>query len=355
MATKITDSAMAKLATQNLDSGIDNSAKKGETNTPKEKTTAERLFPEFITEDGGIINRPIKPYQDESKPLPVSSTSAVEDQGQKPVAQAPTAPVYLKPEELTGKMVKLKVDGIEQDVPAESLIKTNQLERHLNSQLMKLAQERVDLEKERAALIAKSQTQAKDDAKPTQTPKKAEAEALEAELAMVKAQMASLQQAMLPAIQEAGIKRVEQMAKERLGADDFRSYFDRIRDNAMSEMAKPENATNPQAQAYFDSDTFYFQKYQELKLRDLMAAPKPTEINPKAPVLKTEGGAPVIISNSGKPVSIPALESSGGVPSKISNEASWQSTYSELLSRAQKTGSTEDWTALYRHKMTSRE
>ena len=353
MATKIKDSATAKEAAMNLDKGIAVAEKPGEPNAPKEKTTTERLFPEFVTDDGGIINRPVKPYQDASKPLPAAATPDPLPQGQTPAAPAPTLPVYLKAEELAGKMVKLKVDGIEQDVPAESLIKNNQLERHLNAQLMMVAQERKAVEDERKRLL--TQPPVTEPVKPSksepQGKKSQEVEALESQIAQMQENMARLQQTMLPAIQESGIKRVEQMAKERLGTDDFRSYFEKIRDSAYAELAKPENANNPQARAFFDSDAFYFQKYQEMKLKDLVSKPSAPIPNPNVPVLQTETGAPVVISNSGKPVSIPTLESSGGVPSKVSNDANWQGTYSALLTRAKESGSMEDWMAVYRHKL----
>lgn len=353
MATKIKDQATAERAALKLNQGVEVVEKPGEPPAPKEKTTSEKLFPEFMTDDGGVVNRPVKPFTDVSKPLPAAATPESTPQNPTPPAPTPTAPVYLRPEELTGKMVKLKVDGIEQDVPAESLIKTNQLERHLNAQLMSLAQERKQLEDDRKRLQAQPPAKTPDPAKPPEK-KNPEAEALEVRLAQMQAQFENLQQTMLPAIQESGIKRVEQMAKERLGTDDFRAYFDRIRDSAYTEMAKPEVATNPQARAYFDSDAFYFQKYQEMKLKDLISkppVPTPTPPNPNAPALMTQQGAPVVLNNSGQPVSIPTLESSGGVPSKVSPDASWQSTYNALFQRAQTTGNQEDWMAFYRHKV----
>ena len=113
---------------------------------------AEKLFPDFMTDDGAIVNRPIRSRQpSESAPAPATPVPA--PQGQTPPTQAPTAPTYLDPKELAGKMVKLKVDGIEQDVPASELVKLTQLERHSNAQLMKIAQERAQLERERQELF----------------------------------------------------------------------------------------------------------------------------------------------------------------------------------------------------------
>lgn len=354
MATKIKDSATAQKAALNLNQGIETVDNPGEPITPREKTTSEKLFPAFTTDDGGIVNRPVRPTE-LSGPLPVAATSDLTSQGQTPAVQPPTVPTYIKPEDLVGKMAKLKVDGVEQDVPAESLFKTNQLERHLNAQLMALAQERKQFEDERKRLQAQPQIPI-EPTRPTKQPdpikRTPEMEILEARYAEMQQQLATLQQTMLPAIQESGIKRVEQMAKERLGADDFRSYFERIRASAAEELSKPDVAANPQARQFFDSDAFYFQKYQEMKLKDLISKPStPAPTNTNTPMLQTSEGAPVVISNSGKPVSIPNFESSGGVPSRTSPDASWQSTYNALFIRAQESGRQEDWQALYRHKI----
>ena len=350
MATKIKDQATAERAALKLNEGIE-SAAPSEPNTPKEKTTSERLFPNFITDDGAVINRPIR-TQDASLsgPLPVAATPEPAPQGQTPATVPPTAPTYIKPEDLVGKMARLKVDGVEQDVPAESLFKTNQLERHLNSQIMKVAQEAKALEEERIRLRSTPIPESPKGKQPEPVKKAPEIEALEARLAQMEQERQQERLLLIPQIQEAGIKRVEQMAKERLGTDDFRSYFEKIKDSAFAEMAKPEVATNPQARAYFDSDAYYFQKYQEMKLRDMISKPS-APVNSTAPILQNEQGSPVVINNNGRPVSIPSFESSGGVPSRTSPDASWQSTYQSLFAKAQASGQQSDWVALYRHKV----
>ncbi len=226
-------------------------------------------------------------------------------------------------------MAKIKVDGVEQDVPASELVKLTQLERHSNAQLMKIAQERVQLERERQELLARPPAS---DPKPSQKPpepvkKSPEVEALEARLAQMEQSMVQERALLLPQIQEAGIKRVEQMAKERTGFDDYRSYHDKVREAAITEAQKAQAAGDQNAAKFFDSDTFYYQKYQELKLRDL--ATKTT--TPPAPVPQVQQGAPVLVTNDGRPVSMPTFESSSGVPSTPSNNMNWQSTYKSLV------------------------
>jgi len=356
MAVKIKDQATAEKAALKLNEGIE-VLKTGEPNAPKEKTTSERLFPAFTTEDGAIINRPVRNLTDNGSQLPATETPVTKPQDQVPQTQTPTAPSYLGESELKGKMVKLKVDGIEQDVPAEQLLKLNQLERHSNAQLMKLAEERAALERDRAAFNA-SRSQPQEPQKPTKqeppTKKTAEVEALEARLAQMEGFLAQQQEMLKPVAQEAGIKRLESLAKERLGADDVRTYFDKVKEIAVSRALDAQSKGDPNWRQ-FDTDGFYFETYKDLKLKDLLSKPTTPQPQTTAPVLQTNTGAPVITNNSGQQVNIPTFEGSSGVPGRENPDASWQSTYARLFQAAQKSGSEADWAALYRHKMTARE
>ena len=64
-----------------------------------------------------------------------------------------------------------------------------------------------------------------------------------------------------------------------------------------------------------------------MKLKDLT-----TKVPTSAPIVPAvQQGAPVLVNNSGQPVSIPSFESSSGVPSTPSNNMNWQSTYKTLV------------------------
>jgi hypothetical protein len=351
MATKIKDTATAERAALKLNEGIE-VPQTSEPTAPREKTTTEKLFPDFMTDDGAIINRPVRSKTEIPAPVNVAATPIVTPQGQTPAAQPPTAPVYLDIKELTGKMVKLKVDGIEQDVPAESLIKTNQLERHLNTRLMEVAQEAKKLEDERRALRSQPQPPMVqppigDQNKKEPAPKKT------SEVEFLEARLAQLEQVLQPTILESGLKRMDAEVKARTGADDFMSYAPKIQELVNAERMKPENQ-NPQAQTILQSSGFWYQQYQDLKIKALTAklsAPTPTTpTNPTAPVLQTQQGAPVVINNAGQPVTIPSFEGSSGVPNRQSPDASWQSTYDSLVARAQAQNTNENWMAVMRHK-----
>ncbi len=351
MATKIKDQATAERAALKLNEGVD-VPQTGEPTAPREKTTSERLFPAFTTDDGAIINRPVRNISDMNVPLPATETPLAKPQDQVPQTQSPTPPSYISEADLKGKMAKLKVDGIEQDVPAEQLLKLNQLERHSNSQLMKLAEERAAYERERASYLA-SRTQDTQPQKKQDPPQKktAEVEALEARLSAMEGFLTQQQEILKPVAQEAGIKRLETLVKERLGADDMRVYFDRVREVAISKAMDAQIKGDPNWRLY-DSDNFYFETYKEMKIKDLLSKPQAPQVQSNVPVLQTNNGTPVITTNTGQRVNIPDFESSSGVPSRETPDASWQSTYSRLFQTAQKSGSESDWAALYRHKMT---
>lgn len=345
MATKIKDSATAERAALKLNEGIAPTAP-SEPNTPRELTTSERLFPDFTTDDGAITNRPVRPREENQPIAPVAATPQAPAQGQTPPTQAPTVPTYLKPEELAGKMVKLKVDGIEQDVQASELIKLTQLERHSNAQLMKIAQERAQLERERQEFLARPPEQ-----KPTKQEPPAKITPEMERIAALESQIAQLNASTLPVRQEAGIKQVEQWAKERLGTDDFRSYFDKVREIAVTNGLQAKARGDVQGENFFDSPQFYFQQYQEMKLKDLVSkSTSPVAPNPTTPVLQTQEGAPVVLNNSGTPVSIPTFEGSSGVPSTPSDNQNWQSTYNRLYADFKQNPSDATALALMRHK-----
>lgn len=351
MATKIKDQATAEKAALKLNEGIE-AQTNGEPNAPREKSTSERLFPAFITDDGAVVNRPIRATE-LGGPLPAAATSQVQPQGQTPTTQVPTTPIYVTESDLKGKMAKLKVNGVEQDVPADELIKLTQLERHSNAQLMQLAKERAELERDRIAMLQRTVIPEPPKKQEPPVKKSPAEEMLEARLLEMQNQMATLQASLMPQVEEAGKKRVAQMVKERIGADDFDSYYDRIKTEALEQLSKPEVRSNPQATQWFNSPDFAFQKYQEMKLRDLISKPTTSapSVNPNAPVLQTPEGAPVVVTSSGQVRSMPSFEGSSGVPSRVSPDASWQSTYQTLFQRARETGSESDWRALYRHKM----
>lgn len=114
---------------------------------PKTPTTTEKLFPDFFEKDDKGESHITSQRQGDEPPVepPAPPPAAPEPKPAVPAAAAePKAPEYLDLSQISGKLVKLKVDGVEMDVPAEEVFKNHQLDRHLTQRGQSLAeQERV--------------------------------------------------------------------------------------------------------------------------------------------------------------------------------------------------------------------
>ena len=96
MGTEIKDKATAELAALNLNKGTESSGQEGETRPPRKKSTSEVLFPENISDDGIIVNQPIRPIEGLEENFPQGpSTPTVQPPASTPEAPAPTVPSYL--------------------------------------------------------------------------------------------------------------------------------------------------------------------------------------------------------------------------------------------------------------------
>lgn len=357
--TIVKDSATAQSAALNLDKGSEPMAPmSGEPTPPRTKSTSEVLFPEFTTDDGGIINRPVRPFEDKGKPVPSgAATPAQAPAPATPAAPAPTPGSILDLSKLPpNTMVRMKVDGVEMDVPAEVAVKNLQLERHLNLKSQRLEAERAAWEEERRkqqtpALV--TNTPPAPSAEPGKAPP-AGAEA--ARIASLEAQLAAVQAQIAPQVFQEGLKRLDTYVRGQLGADDFMTYAPKIREFVDGEMAKPEVRNNAAAVQQLDSQAFWYGKYQEMKLKDMMAgrapspAPAPHPVNPVVAPVVIPPGTTAVLDRNGNVVPIPVIESSTGVPSRTTPEADWQTRYQTAFAKAKETGKNEDWQDVFRIK-----
>ncbi len=363
---EVTDQATATEAALNLDRpGSAPAPKPGEPPAPRVQSTTAKLFPEFVGEDGVIYNQPVKPFEDKDKALPpAAATPAMKPAPAIPPAPAPTTPVYLDLSKLPdGTMVRMKVDGVEMDVPAKDVLKNIQLERHLTIQGQKLAAERANLEAERAALRQPTPPQPSLAVpKPGEPPAPAPAvkPAEDPRIAALETQLAELRTLVAPQQFQEGLKRLDAKVKADLGADDFLTYAPKIQAFVDAELAKPEVAANPMAIRALDTQAFWFGKYQEMKLKDLMAgngkaapappAPVTPSIVPRLEPISVPAGTVPVIDRNGNAVAIPVIEPSSGAPSRESPDANWQGRYQAAFETAKKTGRTEDWMEVFRLK-----
>lgn len=352
---EIKDQATAVEAALHLDRPVAE-PKPGEPSAPRSQSTTSKLFPEFTTEDGGIINRPVRPYEDKDKALPpVAATPAPTKAPVAPAAPAPTVPGYLDLSKLPdGTMVRIKVDGVETDVLAKDALKNVQLERYLTQKSQELARERAALEAERAAMRQAPAVPKGPETPPPPVPAKAPEDT---RFARLEAELAAMRAIVAPQQFQSGLNFLAEKAKTELGATDFLEYAPKIKAFVDAELAKPEVAANPSVLQQLDSQAFWYGKYQEMKLRDVLSGAKPAApvltpssiIQPVAPVL-APAGTTVIMDRNNNPVVVPMVEGSTGVPSRTSPDQDWQARYQAAFEVAQKTGRTEDWQTVFRLK-----
>lgn len=353
---QIKDQATATEAALNLDKTVPDPAPiPGEPPAQRSQSTTSKLFPEFVAEDGLIVNRPVKPYVDADKALPPqAATPAPAPVTPAPNPPAPTAAGELDLSKLPeGTMVRVKVDGVEMTLSAKDALKNIQLERHLTMQGQKLAQERAALEAERAALRQPAPAAPKaPDAPPA--PKAAPEDP---RFVALERQIAELTAAVAPQQFQTGISRLDERAKAELGATDFREYVPKIQSFIDAEIAKPEVATNPGLMRQLDSQEFWYAKYQQMKLKDVLSGTKPAapvltpaNIVPTIPNMAPPPGTTLVLDKNNQPVLVPIVEGSTGVPSRVSPDQNWQMRYQAAFDTAKKTGRTEDWQEVFRLK-----
>lgn len=360
---EVKDQATATEAALNLDRPSNDPAPKpGEPPAPRSQSTTSRLFPDFVAEDGLIVNRPVKPFVDAGKELPSAGATPVPAPvAAIPPASAPTAPGELDLSKLPeGTMVRVKVDGVEMTLPAKEALKNIQLERHLTQKSQELARERASLEAERAAFRNAPPAVPKAPEPPASPPAPGKAPVEDPRIASLQQQIAELSAAIAPQRFQSGLNRLAEKAKTELGATDFLEYAPKIKAFIDAEIAKPEVAANPVAMQALDSQAFWYGKYQEMKLRDVLSGAKPVApvLTPSNVVPVTEpvvapAGTQIVLDKNSRPIVVPIVESSGGTPSRVSQDQDWQMRYNAAMETAKKTGRTEDWQAVFRLKRES--
>ena len=358
---EIKDQATATEAALNLDKkGSDSQAgDQGEPGASRRPSTAARLFPEFISDDGSVVNRPVKPFVDKDKGLPsVPATPPPATAPSATTPPAPTAPGELDLSKMPeGTMVRIKVDGVEMTVPAKEALKNIQLERHLTQKSQELARERMALEAERAALRNAPPVQPKP-VEPATPPAPSAKSSPESErIANLERTIANLQAAIAPQQFQSGLNRLAERAKQELGATDFLEYAPKIQAFVDGELAKPEVSANPAFLQQLDSQAFWYAKYQEMKLKDVLSGQKPiapvltpANVIPASTPMVAPAGTTLVLDKNNQPVIVPMVEGSTGVPSRTSADQDWQVRYQAAFATAQKTGRTEDWQTVFRLK-----
>jgi hypothetical protein len=315
-------------------------------------STSMKLFPDFV-KDGVVtalpveeeekpVEHPEEPKKPEEKEPPAEPTKEAPPAEETPKPEetppAETPPVEPKAEEflnienLQGKKVRVKVDGIEMDVPAETLLKNYQIEAHLNRKGQRLNDQERALRE-----IQQSLNKPKLNETQEEIPAEEETSAMASirrELEETKAALQQVSRVTAKIAYEEGINSIDQHVKATLGFDDFKAHVPKIQEFVKSQLLDPSNPTREEI-ALYDSPGFYVQKYQEMKLRELQKQAPAKVVAPVTPAPKL-----------GK---ITEVEPGSGSRAETETE-SLNVQYQKAYARAIKEGSEEAWMEVMRLK-----
>jgi hypothetical protein len=273
--------------------------------SPDLSTTA-RLFPDYMEEDTPL---PIK--EEQAPPVQKEETSVEEP----PV----TEPKYLTPEEFGDQMVKVKIDGVEREVPFRDVVRGYQTDQHLSQKGNKIAQERQTLEEIRRS-IAQPQTTSSPttEVDPLTEILQPYIKPFQDKIQSLESMIAEVSVITGPAKYQANLQKVDARMKGE-GFDDFMTYVPKIEDFIRS---LPEDE-----QLAYDNPLAFIDLYKTQKLKDQLSKKEPVkhaDQRPTPPVTK--------------------IEPSSGTPTGTDN---WQGEYNTAFNKAKKTG---DWTEVLRLK-----
>lgn len=303
-------------------------------------TMTEKLFPDFFV-DGEITTQ----RQDISPEAAADEASEAPKPDVKPETKPEAkGPEYLDLTQISGKMVKVKVDGVEMDVPAEDVIKNYQLDRHLTQRGQSLSEK----EKELNGL---KDTLNEIKAEVLAAPKPGEAPAIpDARIESISKKIEEIESAIRPVVTkeavEKGIERLDQAVRENLGYEDFRAKIPEIQAEISKNFKDPRKPTEEEL-AKFDTLAMWYQGFQTVKLRELRGKPAESTLPPK-PAPKVPAG-PVLDK---KPVRPPvAVEEAGGASVGGENQTSaWKVQHDAAVKYARESGADEAWQAVFRLK-----
>lgn len=237
--------------------------------TKMDKSVSQRLFSDLngrnipgVSSIPDMVDTPLPIPEDAKKPE-IKATPEV-----KP------GPKYLSLEDFADSVVKLKVDGVEEDAKFQDIIRRVQLDKHLTSKGQKLSEEEKRIQAKEASLIEKekiltellaNQNQTKNDDSETESLIKDDpyVKRLEADLLETKKRMQEIDIQTAPMRLNASLERVDKFAKDSLGLTDFMDYRVKIQDELRS--LPPEVARG------LDNESGWLTVFKDIKLKELMA------------------------------------------------------------------------------------
>jgi hypothetical protein len=244
------------------------------------KTTSQGLFGDLMGRNipgTAALAEPVEPPKPAETPVK-----------EEPKPEAKPGPRYLSSEEFSDALVKLKVDGVEEDAKFQDVIRRVQLDKHLTLKGQKLSEEERRVKEKEAALAERERVLTEliaSQSKPKTEDGEAESlvkddpyvKRIEAELKRTQDVLTELTTQTAPMVLRASLDRVANHVKTTLGQDDFMSYQDKIKDYLV--------ALPPEQARAMDNEAGWLSVYKDLKLQELFAKasePKKPEPTPQA-------------------------------------------------------------------------
>lgn len=214
--------------------------------TPKENLTS-KLFADLMVEE-------------ETPPVVEPETKEVSETPEEENKETPPSPEYLDPQEFGEKKVKVKIDGVEMEVPFRDVVKGYQTDQYLTRKGQTIAEERKRVqepppaEEEYMDALAAKQIQE-----------------LRAELERVKQYEAGVASELAPIRYERTMGSIDARMKQE-GLTDFK--------DKLPEIEKILLAMPPEQMAAYDNPHGFEYVYKNLKLQDFKKAQVEKHKNP---------------------------------------------------------------------------
>lgn len=236
---------------------------------PPKPTTSQKLFAHLAGRDIPAVKElfPSTPKPEEK------AEPKTEAKKEEPEPEVKPEKKTLVLDEYKDHLLKLKVDGVEEEATLSDVIRRVQLDQHITKKSQRLSEEEKRL-KERETVLAEREriaiellAGAKGDKKPDPAEESVVKDdplvkKLETELTETRGYLKSLQEQMRPFLLEQSIDRAAARVKDTLGTGDFKEYRGKILNFLTS--LPPEQA------APLDTEDGWIGIYKDLKLRELM-------------------------------------------------------------------------------------
>lgn len=284
-----------------------------------EPTTSQQLFKHMAGRNvPGLKEMFPGAYEKKSDPVktPEKKDAAAKTDEPKPEAKKEEKK-YLDSEALKSSILKLKVDGVEEEASFEDVIRRVQTDSHLTKKGQRLSdeekkikdRERVLEERERLVIEMlaqpKTKPEANDDAESI-VKDDPYVKRLEADFKKMQETLNALSVQAQPMLLKAAIERAANRAKETMGLDDFPAYQEKIREHLLSLPSEQARAN--------DNEDGWLSIYKDIKIRELIKKSTEQAARPESKPADRVVPAPVPIE-SGKSV----VSENDDIASKLRN------------------------------------